>query len=193
MHSDTQMVARLFLGLACCWPLVLMALFAASAPHIVGPNTDHHGTSSSSLLRNELRNVLDRVDIMGYGPTHPRTCIVLTAEAYRNAVSYHDLEATVESILNTTDPVRIFAITIVVDGMEAKDHKLIQRLQNIEQKKLEELSKHKKHLLPRSKDKTTQPPMSKIQVVFNAQARGVTASRNDGAYFCQMQIGRAHV
>ena len=80
--------ARLFLALACLWPLCLLALFSASAPHV-----EH---SSGRQLGVQFRNVLDRVDIMGYGPTHPRLAVsetrtqtMLFVCKENRAVSYH--------------------------------------------------------------------------------------------------------
>lgn len=65
--------ARLFLAMACVWPLVIMALFSASSPgaasagHVVAPGKT-------------IRNILDRVDILGYGPTHPRVAVVVVGD-----------------------------------------------------------------------------------------------------------------
>lgn len=89
--------ARLFLAVACFWPVFILALFAASAPQL----QDARAHPSQLLDRNNelnkdvrfnLRKMLDRVDIMGYGPTHPRVAIVVVGDENQKILS------TVESV-----------------------------------------------------------------------------------------------
>lgn len=113
MGSPQQlfMNPRLFLLVACLWPLVVLALFTASAPgqkdsRAVVSDPSALSQQESSIANNKngfnLRNVLDRVDIMGYGPTHPRVAFVVVGED-RNA-----LIQSIESIFSNTDMKRIF-------------------------------------------------------------------------------------
>jgi hypothetical protein len=77
--------ARLFLALACFWPILVFALFAASAPQL--KETRSHPSALldktneiNKDVRFNIRSVLDRVDIMGYGPTHPRVAVVIVGD-----------------------------------------------------------------------------------------------------------------
>ena len=88
-QSDSSK-ARIFLLLACLWPMFILALFAASAPHHdADPNSPSHDirgglqrTTSIAVGDKFLsvKNILDRVDILGYGPTHPRVAVVVVGD-----------------------------------------------------------------------------------------------------------------
>jgi len=139
---------RLLLLVACLWPMVVIALFAASAPGQQDSSSSRSAVSdpaaalsggaaaveeSSSVAAGttnksggfNLRNVLDRVDVMGYGPTHPRVAFVVVGED-RNA-----LIQSIESIFSNTDMKRIFIIVAVLDG-HVEDPKLVKKLHKIE-------------------------------------------------------------
>jgi hypothetical protein len=139
---------RLLLLVACLWPMVVIALFAASAPGQHDSSSSQSAVSdpaaalsggaaafeeSSSIAAGttnmsggfNLRNVLDRVDIMGYGPTHPRVAFVVVGQD-RNA-----LIQSIESIFSNTDMKRIFIIVAVLDG-HVEDPKLVKKLHKIE-------------------------------------------------------------
>ena len=141
---------RLLLLVACLWPMVVIALFAASAPGQQDSSSSSRSAvsdpaaalsggaaafeeSSSSVAAGttnksggfNLRNVLDRVDVMGYGPTHPRVAFVVVGED-RNA-----LIQSIESIFSNTDMKRIFIIVAVLDG-HVEDPKLVKKLHKIE-------------------------------------------------------------
>ena len=140
---------RLLLLVACLWPMVVIALFAASAPGQQDSSSSRSAVSdpaaalsggaaafeeSSSIAAGtttnksggfNLRNVLDRVDVMGYGPTHPRVAFVVVGED-RNA-----LIQSIESIFSNTDMKRIFIIVAVLDG-HVEDTKLVRKLHKIE-------------------------------------------------------------
>ena len=140
---------RLLLLVACLWPMVVIALFAASAPGQQDSSSSRSAVSdpaaalsggaaafeeSSSIAAGtttnksggfNLRNVLDRVDVMGYGPTHPRVAFVVVGED-RNA-----LIQSIESIFSNTDMKRIFIIVAVLDG-HVEDPKLVKKLHKIE-------------------------------------------------------------
>lgn len=135
---NPEITARMMLFVACLWPLWLLALFGASAPRHDGtPNltrgsdgTTHGVTHSSpgavvSNSRFNLRSVLDRVDVMGYGPTHPRLAVVIVGDEKDQLVS------SVESVYSHTDINRIFVICAVLDG-HSEDPALVQTLQTID-------------------------------------------------------------
>jgi hypothetical protein len=111
--------ARLFLFVACLWPLWVMALYGASAPPV---NPD--GPNTTRMMK--LRSVLDRVDIMGYGPTHPRVAVVLVGDTRESILT------SVESVYRNTDLNRLFLICAVLDGHE-DDPTLLGELTKIEQ------------------------------------------------------------
>jgi hypothetical protein len=73
LRSDS-LKARLFLAVACVWPLLVMVLFSGGSSSSV---TNGAAAGASPAL--QLRKYLDRVDIMGYGPTHPRVSFVVVS------------------------------------------------------------------------------------------------------------------
>ena len=134
--SPEQMVKnpRLFLLVACLWPLAILALFASSSP---GRNDSHGAVVSPQVALNktekhfklnrfEMRKILDRVDVMGYGPTHPRVAFVVVGETKQELID------SVESIFTTTDLRRIFVICAVLDDGKGEDPSLVKELKQIE-------------------------------------------------------------
>lgn len=90
--------ALLFLFGACFWPIFVLALFAASTPPQLDENT-HEKISLFNKkniinqdVRFNFRNIMDRVDIMGYGPTHPRIAVIIVGNDRTKILS------TVESV-----------------------------------------------------------------------------------------------
>ena len=77
--------ARTFLALACFWPIFVLAMYAASAPQLKeareSPRTllDKNNEINKDVRFN-FRKVLDRVDVMGYGPTHPRVAVAIVGD-----------------------------------------------------------------------------------------------------------------
>ena len=89
--------ARLFLAAACCWPIFVLAMFAASAPQLKETAANPRALLDKNNeinkdVRFNLRKILDRVDIMGYGPTHPRVAVVIVGD------DSHKIIASVESL-----------------------------------------------------------------------------------------------
>lgn len=142
MMSTPEFKVRLFLFVACLWPLWVMALFGASAPGHNQPVTANQplATSSSnnaatdsvsspaaamSNTRMNLRAVLDRVDVMGYGPTHPRVAVVIVGD------NKEDLINSVKSVYSSTDINRLFVVCVVLDGHE-EDPEFVKALRNID-------------------------------------------------------------
>lgn len=75
VNQSNSAKARLLLALACVWPLLVF--FFASSGNIQSPN-DHDVAYREGL--ESIRNLLDRVDILGYGPTHPRVAVVVVGD-----------------------------------------------------------------------------------------------------------------
>ena len=103
MSSDA-FKARLFLAVACFWPIIVLAMYAASAPQLVKDDIRMKMQHSRELLdkKNEFnkdlrfnfRKILDRVDVMGYGPTHPRLAVVVVGD------DNHDILSSVKSLFS---------------------------------------------------------------------------------------------
>jgi hypothetical protein len=134
-----EVKARIFLFVACLWPLWILALFGASSAgrlqqqvtgssssQVVGPNSLMSGfLGSAGGGRLNLRTVLDRVDVMGYGPTHPRVAVVVVGD------DSNQIQSTVESLYSNTDLNRIFLVCAVVEGQQ-EDPTLLKNLEKID-------------------------------------------------------------
>jgi hypothetical protein len=77
--------ARMFLALACIWPIFVLALYASSAPQIQEAKQNPRALLDKNNeinkdVRFNFRKVLDRVDVMGYGPTHPRVAVTIVGD-----------------------------------------------------------------------------------------------------------------
>lgn len=168
-----EVKARLFLFVACLWPLWVMALYGASAPanNVDGPNE----VQTTRMMK--LRNVLDRVDIMGYGPTHPRVAVVVVGD------NRESLLQSVESVYRNTDMNRLFLICAVMDGHES-DSTLLTELDKIEKGSVPHWHglRPEIHLTGGSHEEHSK----KIHVLFNPRKRGVAASRIDAADFIDL-------
>lgn len=178
--QDVQ--ARLFLFVACLWPLWVLALFGASSAGnnevVVSP--DSVVASSSHQNRLNLRNVLDRVDIMGYGPTHPRIAFVVVGEESEAT------KETVVSIFRNTDLNRIFLITTILDGLE-EDSRLVDALHQMDQGNVPHWHGLRPDLhLDHKKEHTEKEHGRKIQTFFHPDRIGVTAARLEGVEFIQL-------
>lgn len=175
LGSGEATKAKLFLALACFWPLCLLALFSASAPHI-----EHN---SGRQLGVQFRNVLDRVDIMGYGPTHPRLAVVIAGDDKEHLVT------SVESVFANTDMNRIFVVVVVVQDVTISSKKereeYIQDLSKIDKGDIA----HWHGLRPDiHKQKTSDEPHGKkVHVVFSDDdEKTLMEHRNDAVEFIQI-------
>lgn len=124
-HHRDPTTARLFLAAAILWPLCLWALFNASAPTpdpqhllLLERNTKNNNTAAS--LRLSFRNVLDRVDVVGYGPTHPRIAAVVTGTDAKL------VQRTVDSVMAHTTLDRVFSVVAVVAASDDTDQNRIE-------------------------------------------------------------------
>ena len=146
MATPEQLVRnpRFFLAVACFWPLAVLALFACSAPGnqgaapsssllpdaktiVVSPRAAlEAGEQGLHMTKFEMRKILDRVDVMGYGPTHPRVAFVVVART-REA-----LVRSVKSVFDTTDANRIFVVCAVLDDGSGEDPELVRELEGVE-------------------------------------------------------------
>jgi hypothetical protein len=186
--------AKIFLAAACIWPFLILALFASSSPTV---NVDPNGPQSTAVaphsvagLVSNVRNVLDRVDIMGYGPTHPRIAVVIVGN-FGNAKDVgsdkDNLVSTLESVFSHTDMNRIFVVCVVVDG-HAEDPDLVKDLEKIDTGAIPHWHGLRPDLhAPGQKDTDgsdeDDPHGRKVHVLFNKHKRGLTESRADAVQF----------
>jgi hypothetical protein len=168
--------ARLFLLLACFWPIMVLALFAASSPRFDRATVVQEAYLAEQEISQNIRSVLDRVDVMGYGPTHPRIGVVLIGN------NQNHISATIESLLRYTDYNRIFVICVVVEGM-AENPQFLAALQKLNAG----VTPHWHGLRPDvHKSDEKQQHSQKIHVLFNPTPVGISQSRHDGAQFIQL-------
>jgi hypothetical protein len=184
--------ARMFLMLACFWPLMIMALFAASAPNqdalktapMAVANSDSPPSGSHHENNFNLRNMLDRVDIMGYGPTHPRVAVVIYGEDKIGLVS------TVESVFRNTDLNRLFLICVIVDDGHEEDSKLLQDLEQIDAGSVPHWHGLRPDIhMPGSSTTNEEEEDTherKIHVLSHPVKKGVAASRTEAVEFVQL-------
>ena len=202
--GSESLKARIFLFVACFWPFWVLALFAASAPN-QERSTKQVVMDAAKEMVNPVnyRNLLDRVDVMGYGPTHPRLGIVIVAdtnEANNNggAIGVDETEtlvSTVESVYRNTDLNRVFVICVVVDGRK-EDPNLVSRLERIDAGSVPHWHGLRPDIhLPGTggqngnKDEDDEDPHGrKIHVIFNEEREGLSASRQDAAEFIQLLV-----
>jgi hypothetical protein len=176
--------ARLFLLVACLWPLCVLALFGASSqpsdtnvanPSNIAINGQQQHHSSARL---NLRSVLDRVDVMGYGPTHPRVVVVVVGEEPEY------VRTSVESVFRNTDMNRIFLICAVLDGHK-EDDKLVHDLLEMDKGAVPHWHGLRpdihfpgsKAVVQKEEEDEEDPHGRKIHVMFQEERQGVAASR----------------
>lgn len=182
-NSDSS-TARLFLLAACLWPIIILALFASSAPHVQQSSSSSAAAAVGSSSNEEflaVKNILDRVDILGYGPTHPRVAVVIVGDDRDNLVS------TLESVFHFTDMNRIFIVCVVVDGHE-EDKALARELYKIDSGAIPHWH-GKRPDIHDAGDKELEdedPHGKKVHVIFNKEKQGLAESRADAVQFIEI-------
>jgi hypothetical protein len=189
--------ARLFLALACLWPL-LFFFFSSTVPsHDDESNvasSPHKALSSSTeSIGLKFRHVLDRVDIIGYGPTHPRLAVVIVGDTPDHLI------LTLESVFANTDMNRIFMAVVVADGV-AEDATLLQNLYKIDSGAIphwhgQERDLHKNEAEAAAQADTSEannPHGKKVHVLFNEKRRGIAESRKDAIDFIRI-LEQSHI
>ncbi|KAG7351183.1 hypothetical protein IV203_010543 [Nitzschia inconspicua] len=201
MMSTPEFKVRLFLFVACLWHLWVLALFGASAPghnqQIATTSSTDNDTSKNAVsspaaamsnARLNLRSVLDRVDVMGYGPTHPRVAVVIVGE------DKEDLIASIKSVYANTDINRIFVVCAVLDGHQ-EDPEFVRELRNVDNGSVPHWHgiRADVHLPGTNQAAQEDDPHSKeIHVMFNPTRLGVAASRLDAVEFVQI-LEKKHI
>lgn len=180
--------ARLFLAIACFWPIFVLAMFAASAPQLKDVRARPRElldkkNEFNQDVRFNFRKIMDRVDVMGYGPTHPRIAVVIVGSSKSN----ENILSSVKSLISHTSLERIFQVVVVVDGV-VSDPQLEADL-----KELDSGESPHFHGLRADMHKTDEANAddkaahgSRIQVLFNEEKRGIAESRLDAVEYIHM-------
>lgn len=169
-----EFTARLFLFVACLWPLWILALFGASSNPII-----HDTSGPPPVHRLSLRSVLDRVDIMGYGPTHPRVAFVVVGEEPTL------IKSTVESVLRNTDLNRVFLICAVFDG-QGENPNIIRELAEMDQGSVPHWHGVRPDIHAVHKTSEEESHSRKIHTMFNEERVGITGARMEAVDFIKL-------
>lgn len=86
--SDSSQ-ARMFLALAIFWPIVVLVFYLLGSEPVASVSNDGITNNTSRVTKAGLnfRKYMDRVDIMGYGPTHPRVAVVVVGDDRAKIIS----------------------------------------------------------------------------------------------------------
>ena len=235
INNEQVQIARLILAIACFWPLLFLLIPpSTSKSHIALLSTDMDAQSFSQhiksieqrthnkidnlrykvsnnisakkdYIRNEMKSLLKRTDVVGYGKSQPRVAVVVvvppaTTDNYKiieeNELLNGALKA-VESVFRTTDRNRIFVVTVVMDG-RGKTGTFESKLQDIDQGRtahrhgtqthahdqhhdwlVDGHSKKKKS----NEEKEDHAHSEKIHTIYNHESIGVSASRKEAVQF----------
>jgi hypothetical protein len=181
--ASDALKARVFLGVACFWPFLILALFAASAPRVDTAQSLAALSSDAKSFKSGLRNVLDRVDVLGYGPTHPRVAVVVVGD------NTEQLVKTVENVFAKTDMNRIFVVCVVLEGM-AGTPQLESQFKKIDQGSIPHWHGLRPDLHPEEKSKNGEPDEdphgTKIKLFFHPEKQGLAESRNEAIQFASI-------
>ena len=179
---QSRVKAQVWLLAACIWPLVLLALFASSASH----NNSSNSSTASSLA--VVRNVLDRVDIVGYGSTHPRVAFVVTG-------SDPDLlYQTCQNIVQNTDMNRFFVLVVSVI-MDSNNHNNNHMDKDKFQHELQQLASgsvthyHGNEIMKGHddmQDDHDHPHAGKVHVLWNTSVSSIAQARHQAVEFVQI-------
>ena len=169
-------IARLFLIVACIWPLFVI-LFSETT---IRDTTNNEGTAShraATTAALKFRDILDRVDIMGYGPTHPRVAVVIVGNNKDN------IRLSVESVFTHTDMNRIFLTMIIADGI-SDDATFTESLQQFDSDTAPHWHENKPdiHVHAPGED----PHGQKVHVLYNGAPRGLAECRKEAIDFIRI-------
>ena len=181
-------MARLLFGLACLWPLLLLSRSPGSDSAIDGLRSGSVRNLRDNL-RDEMKSLLKRTDIVGYGSTKPRVAVVVVVPPPQTESSLEEqtilngaLES-VESIFRTTDRNRLFIVTVVMDG-RGKMGWFESKVQDIDSGKTahrhgDEVHKHPKQDFRDNGDKGENGAehhahSEKIHTIYNHASKGVS-------------------
>ena len=189
--SSLSFTARLLLIVACIWPLFVI-LFSATT------TTTNDATSTADTIRSggsvahraantaalKFRDILDRADIMGYGPTHPRVAVVIVGNNKDN------IRLSVESVFTHTDMNRIFLTMVIADGI-SEDPTFTESLQKFDTGTAPHWHESKPDMhvhTPGGDDAHGQ----KVHVMYNVDPLGLAEGRKNAIEFVRI-LERKHL
>lgn len=179
-----SLVARLLLIVACIWPFFVILFSATSSDTSLGTSTDGSVSQrAAATAALKFRDILDRVDIMGYGPTHPRVAVVIVGSNKDN------IRLTVESVFTHTDMNRIFLTMVVADGV-SEDPQFIESLQQFDTGNAPHWHEDKPDMHVHAPGDDTHG--QKVHVKYNVAPRGLAECRKDAIDFIRM-LERKHL
>ncbi len=180
--GSLSLLARLLLIVACIWPLFSI-LFSATTtiPNHQDGSFSHRAAASAAL---KFRDMLDRVDIMGYGPTHPRVVVVIVGDNKDN------IRLTVESVFTHTDMNRIFLTMVVADGI-SEDPTFTESLQTFDTGAAPHWHEGKPDMHVHTSGDDTQHGQ-KVHVLYNHESRGLAECRKDAIDFIRI-LEKKHI
>jgi hypothetical protein len=184
-HNNTPLVARFLLVFACFWPLLLFLFYSSTnVPNNETPNESDLSTTKSRRATSDIawkfRDILDRVDIMGYGPTHPRVAVVIVGDNKDN------LKLTIESVFANTDTNRIFLAVVVADGIP-DDPALTESLKKFDSGTAPHWHETKPDIHVHEPGKNDDSHGQKVHVIYNGNKKlGLAESRKDAIDFIKI-------
>ena len=170
--------------------------------------TTRNLAAKTEFLQHEMKNLLHRKDVVGYGKDRPRVAVVVVipqpTKVEGGEGTEDDLEMrilngaidAVQSVFSTTDRNRIFIVTVVMDG-RGKIGTFAAKLQDIDAGRTrhrhgEEMHTHDHHPADwkkhdheeEGKDEEEEHYHSeKIYTIYNHEVKGVSRSRKDAVHF----------
>jgi hypothetical protein len=186
-HNNSSIVSKFLLLLACIWPILLLLFYYTTS---TGPSNNNNDTSDLSPTKSrrvattdiawKFRDILDRVDILGYGPTHPRVAVVIVGDNKDN------LKLSVESVFTNTDTNRIFLVVVVADGIPY-DPALTESLKQFDSGTAPHWHEKKPNIHIHEPGQNDESHGHKVHVIFNSNGKlGLAESRKDAIEFIKI-------
>jgi hypothetical protein len=178
--GSLSFIARLCLIVACIWPLFVILFSETTTTTITdtantNESTVSHRAATTAALK--FRDILDRVDIVGYGPTHPRVAVVIVGNNKDN------IRLSVESVFTHTDMNRIFLTMVVADGI-SEDPTFTESLQTFDTGTAPHWHEKKPDMHVHAPGDDTHG--QKVHVLYNAVPRGLAECRKDAIDFIRI-------
>jgi hypothetical protein len=148
--------------------------------------TTNEGTSATTVSHRaalKFRDILDRVDIVGYGPTHPRVAVVIVGNNKDN------MRLTVESVFTHTDMNRIFLTMVIADGI-SDDPNFTKSLQQFDSGAAPHWHEAKPDMHVHAPGDDTHG--QKVHVMYNNEPRGLAEGRKDAIDFIRL-LEKKHI
>ena len=239
--SSNSELARLFLGLACLWPLIFLFIppprgsgsGSGSSANLSLGGVQHSSyrdrvdalrrrissnvAADREFLKEEMSSLLGRTESVGYGPSQPRFAAIVvvpppsssstkrsnTADEEEEEDRRILLGATraVESIFEMSDRNRIFVVVVVMDGrVGGTNHQFERWLRDVDSGKTahrhgDQIHTHDETTTNNGEDDGDEKKeeeehvhSQKVHAIYNRQAMGVSASRDEAVRFINVLV-----